>query len=54
MNITTIIGSTFEMSGWHWEVKTEGEYGWFGVQCIEPPHSFISMHIEEIKQYLNG
>lgn len=52
MNNNSIINSTFEMNGWNWVVKEEGVDGWFGVQCVEPPHSFISMHIKEIKQYL--
>jgi hypothetical protein len=47
-----MLGIFFIMNGRVWKVKTEGITDWCGVECQTGNRSFISMHIDEIKEFI--
>lgn len=48
----SILGTVFIMNGREWKVKTEGMMDWYGVECQTGYRSFISMHIDEIIEFI--
>lgn len=50
-NESKIVGSVFIMNGLKWKVIREGIKDWFGVECQSGNRSFISMHIDELKDF---
>ena len=53
LNIPVVIGSVFEMQGKLWEVKTDGDNGWVGVECQDHNRAFTCERVEDVQKMLS-